>query len=78
MTFTLRSQAFCFFIRITIICHEISRYSVCPHEVVLFEGNCIACEALFFFFFFFFFFATAHTLKDFDNAKKMKIHHKYF
>ena len=38
MTFTLRSQAFCFFIRISIICHEISKLSVDPHQVVLCEG----------------------------------------
>ena len=28
MTFTLRSQTFCFFSHITIICHEISQFSV--------------------------------------------------
>ena len=47
MTFTLRSQAFYFFIYITIICHEISQFSVCLHQVVLCEGICIACDALF-------------------------------
>ena len=46
MTFTLRSQAFCFFIFITIICHEISHFSVCPYQVVLCEGICIAYNAL--------------------------------
>ena len=35
MTFTLRSQAFCFFVHITIMCHDISQFSVCPHQVVL-------------------------------------------
>ena len=47
MTFTFRSQAFCSFIHITIICHEISQFSVCPHQVVLCKGICIACDALF-------------------------------
>ena len=46
MTFTLRSQAFCFFIHIAIICHEISQFSVCPQQVVLCEGISIACDAL--------------------------------
>ena len=46
MTFTLRSQAFCFFIHITIICNEISQFSVCPHQVVLCEGISIPCDAL--------------------------------
>ena len=47
MTFILRSQAFCFYIHITIICHEIPQFSVCPHQVVLYEGICFACDALF-------------------------------
>ena len=42
MTFTLRSQAFCVFIHVTFICHEISQFSVCPHKVVLCEGICTA------------------------------------
>ena len=46
MTFTLRSQAFCFFIHIIIICHDILQFRVCPHQVVLCDGICIACDAL--------------------------------
>ena len=42
MTFTETSQVFCFFIYITIICHEMSQFS----EEVLCEGICIACDAL--------------------------------
>ena len=34
MTFTFRAQAFCLFIYITIICHDISQFNVCPHQVV--------------------------------------------
>ena len=45
MTFILRSQAFCFFIHITIVCHEISQFSVCLQQVVLCEGICITCDA---------------------------------
>ena len=46
MTFTLRSQAFCFFIHITIICHEIPQFIVCP--LVLCEGICITFDVLLF------------------------------
>ena len=49
MTFTLRSLAFCFFIHIIIICHEIPQLSVCLHQVVLCEEICIACDVLFIF-----------------------------
>ena len=46
ITFTLRSQAFCFFFYITTVCNEIPQFSVC-RQVVLCNGICITCNALF-------------------------------
>ena len=73
MKFTLKLQAFCFFIHITILCHEIPQLNVCPHRVYLCEGICIDCDALLFLFLLFLFLLFLFLLFFFINSSLTQI-----